>query len=153
MESSSALKYFTVFGSWVTTYEYVNEKVITVSQRWTSKLFYSTQSQICKCLALFRNHKSANFIGMSVRKLQIRKFLLLIRKLQIRKFLQNIAQLCLKKVLKVAFFLDFYYVQILRELCSICMEKKFVFGNLRKIQVRKSQKIGSANRKSTTGRN
>jgi hypothetical protein len=40
-------------------------------------------------LGLIPLSQSANFLGMPVRKLQIRKFLWLIRKAQVKKFLQN----------------------------------------------------------------
>jgi hypothetical protein len=64
--------------------------------------FKRLQSQIRKFLYLFRYLKSANFLGVTARKLLIRK-LRLFGKWQIRKFLQNTPQLCLKTILKVVF--------------------------------------------------
>ncbi len=68
------------------------------------KQIFFRKSQIHKSLGSFRYHKSANILGVPVRKLEIRKDLWLIRKLQISSFLKkNTTQLYLKTVLKVFF--------------------------------------------------
>jgi hypothetical protein len=68
-------------------------------QRW------ECQSQIRKFLDSFRYRKSATFLGMPVRKPQIRKFLWIIR--TFRKFLLNTSQLCLNPFLIVVLLHDF----------------------------------------------
>jgi hypothetical protein len=57
-----------------------------------------------------------------------------------RKFLQNTAQLFLKTVLKVAFLDDFYYAQIWIRAFYIYKDTAYVFADLGKFKIHKSQK-------------
>jgi hypothetical protein len=60
------------------------------TQRWASKLcFKSLQSQIRKFLGSFHYRKFANFLGVPVRKLKIRKFVSLIRKMLFAIFVRR----------------------------------------------------------------
>ncbi len=104
---------------------------------------------------LFRCRKSAI---STVRKSQIRKFLLLIRKSHNCTFLQNTAQLCLKIVRKVVVLHDFFnFLQILSGVLYAIFGKRnaiylqtcgsFKSANRKKDWVRKSQSKGSHLRK------
>ncbi len=60
---------------------------ITLDRKWARKYFSLVRkSPICKFLGSFRCRKSASFLGMPVRKSQIRKCFGLISKLQIHNF-------------------------------------------------------------------
>jgi hypothetical protein len=57
------------------------------NQRWASKLFLTVrESQILTFLGSFLNRKSANLLGVQIRKSQVCSLLLLIRKLKICNF-------------------------------------------------------------------
>ncbi len=72
-----------------------------------SIFFKVRKRQLRKFLGSFRNRKSANVLGVPVRKSQIRNLLCFTYKSQICKFLQNTAQLCLNTIIKVVFLKDF----------------------------------------------
>ncbi len=77
------------------------------------------KSKIRKFLSSFRYQKSVNFLGVPVRKSQIRNFL----------FSQNTAKLCLKTALKVVFlkrFLDFVKI-LIRALCAVFVRRKSMY--------------------------
>ncbi len=102
---------------------------------WNNSSYFTIlKSQIRKFWGSFRYHKYANFLGMPIRKLKIRKFLWLFRKSQNRKFLQNSAQLCLNTGPKSRLFTGslITYVQIL----VWAVYAKFVQGSA----IRKSAK-------------
>jgi hypothetical protein len=78
-------------------------------QRSASKLINARKLQIRKFLGSFRCRKSANFLGVTVRKSRIQT-LLLICKSKIRKFLQNTALLCLKNSPAKSPFLTIFFM-------------------------------------------
>ncbi len=73
-----------------------------VTRGGQANFFKVRKSQIRKVLGSFRNRKSANFLGVPVRKSQVCNIFRFIC-----KFLQNTAQLGLKTVLKVVFLYVF----------------------------------------------
>ena len=96
--------------------------------RWRI-FFVVRKSQINKLLGLFYG-KSQNFLGVPIRKLQIRKS-------QIRKF-----QKILGTQISKSSFSNYFLFCINLKKNIICKEKKYVFEDLRKFSARK--KLGSA---------
>ncbi len=78
------------------------------------------KSRIRKFLGSFLYRKSANFLGVPVRKSQIRNFFMITSYSQICKFPKNTAQLSHKTALRVVFLNRFFLFR------TNCNEKKYV---------------------------
>ncbi len=110
---------------------YIFEVFTSVMRPWRVK----TRYEMYKCFSLLDIpwHNIINIRQRWASKSQVCKLM--------RKFLLNTAQLCLKIVLNVVFLCEFLLWTNFNWsfICYICKEKSYVFADLRKFQVRKSQ--------------